>query len=1114
MKRTAILNFVAALAVPLFSAGPVTADDTELFLGEVDPIDGSQPNILFILDTSGSMGGNVITKLPYDANQVYDAGCPADVVFWREGPGDPPACDSDNYFNRSALECESAEIAFASSGVYTDRATQYHRGNIRWQRIRSGAKNREVECRGDRGIHGEGDPNKVFAQDGDLNEMWTADEAAEVSWTGLTTGRTYSLYDANYVNWWNDNGVTIGVDTRINIVKQVTNQLLDSMKGVNVGLMRFNNEQGGPVLQQIDDIDLIRDDMKAQVTALPSQGWTPLSETLYEAGQYYTGGSVVYGDVGPVLSVPGSRNPADLTAYNQPVSFECQKNYIVMLSDGEPTRDVDADDRIAALPGYAQAVGPACGTGTNGACLDDMAKYLFEADIEPNLRGQQNVTTYTIGFVENIPLLQETANKGGGEYFQANDAASLTTVLTNIVREILEDDTTFVSPTVSVNAFNRTQTLNDLFVAVFRPAGEEHWPGNIKKYKLVDGEIVGVDEVTAVVDPATGFFKENAHSIWSAQADGSNVAEGGAANQLPDPAMRKVFTYLGNKNLAADINRFNEANADLLDALDGLPGYAAENSCPSRNCDIIRHARGIDMTDTDQDGNIDEPRYAMGDPLHARPVSVIYGGSEVNPDLDDSVIYTASNDGYLHALDPNSGKELWAFIPAELFEHLPRLYENNATADRFYGIDGNLRAVKVDKDGNGIVEPLEGDRVYLYYGMRRGGDTVFAMDVTDKQNPILMWAKDGNDIPGLGQTWSTPIPTRIEIADKGQNPDDSVLVFGGGYDSSQDNDPYSVDGSGNNITIIDALSGALLWQASSDNSNLNLPKMVNSIPGDVRVLDLNNDGYADRFYASDTGGRVWRIDITNGNTANTLAAGGVLAELGAAGMGAPTLADTRRFYYAPDTAVITTKSMRFMHVGIGSGYRAHPLDRDNQNAFFALRDKNTFNSLTQAQYDALAPITPADLVDVTDDASPNIADGQPGWKIELRGGGWIGEKVLAEARTFADKVFFTTFTPKSGDNPCLPGLGVNKLFIVNASDGSPVNNLDGVGGDDDLTVEDRIYSLSQGGIAPEIVFLFPGNEACKGGDCDRVYGFVGVEGIGGLDLPPFVRTYWSQDDTE
>jgi type IV pilus assembly protein PilY1 len=1114
MKKTAIINFVAALAIPMFAAGPVNADDTELFLGQVDPVDGAQPNILFILDTSGSMGGEVVTKIPYNSELEYQAGCPDDRIYWREGPGDPPACDSDNWFSRGALECDSARLAFESSGVYTDRAAQYNSNTERWERIRSAEKDSVVECRGDRGIHGEDGSDRVYAQDGDRDNPWSDAQADEVSWSGSDTGRTYTLYDANYVNWWNDNVDTIGVDTRINIVKQVTNQLLDSLKGVNVGLMRFNFDQGGPVLQQIEDIEISRDDMKAQVDALLADGWTPLSETLYEAGQYYTGGSVVYGDVGPLFSVPASRNPADGTVYNQPISFECQKNYIVMLTDGEPTRDVDADARIEALPGYAQAVGPACSTGANGACLDDMAKYLFETDIDPGLPGQQNVSTYTIGFAINLPLLQETANKGGGEYYTANDAASLSTVLTNIVREILEDDTTFVSPTVSVNAFNRTQTLNDLFVAVFRPAAEEHWPGNIKKYKLIDGEIVGVDEASPVVDPATGFFKENAQSIWSANADGASVSEGGAANQLPGPAVRQVYTYLGNRTLTAAINRVSEANVDLLDYLDGRPGYDAGNTCPSRNCDIIRHARGIDVLDEDQDGNSDEPRMAMGDPLHARPVSVIYGGTEANPDLDDAVLFTASNDGNLHALDPVSGEELWTFIPQEMLDHLPRIYDNNATNARFYGIDGNLRSVKFDKDRDGIVEPLDGDRVYLFFGMRRGGNTVYAMDVTRKQQPILRWAKNSDDWPGLGQTWSTPTPTRIEISDKAQNADDFVLVFGGGYDSSQDNDPYSEDGSGNGIYIVDALSGNLLWRASKDNSNLNLPKMVNSIPADIRVLDLNNDGYADRFYASDTGGRVWRLDITNGNGANTLAAGGVFAELGAAGLAVPDLGNTRRFYYAPDTAVITTSAMRFMHVGIGSGYRAHPLDRDNQNAFYALRDKNTFNKLTQAQYDVLPPITPADLVDVTDDPNPNIAAGLPGWKIELRDGGWIGEKVLSESRTFADRVFFTTFTPKASDNPCLPGLGVNKLFIVNAVDGSPVTNLDGVGGDDDLTVEDRVFSLSQGGIAPEIVFLFPGDEACKGGDCDRVYGFVGVEGIGGLDLPPFVRTYWSQENTE
>ena len=42
----------------------------------------------------------------------------------------------------------------------------------------------------------------------------------------------------------------------------------------------------------------------------------------------------------------------------------------------------------------------------------------------------------------------------------------------------------------------------------------------------------------------------------------------------------------------------------------------------------------------------------------------------------------------------------------------------------------------------------------------------------------------------------------------------------------------------------------------------------------------NGDGYSDRMYAADLGGRIFRYDITNGNSASTLVAGGVFAALG------------------------------------------------------------------------------------------------------------------------------------------------------------------------------------------------------------------------------------------
>jgi hypothetical protein len=153
---------------------------------------------------------------------------------------------------------------------------------------------------------------------------------------------------------------------------------------------------------------------------------------------------------------------------------------------------------------------------------------------------------------------------------------------------------------------------------------------------------------------------------------------------------------------------------------------------------------------------------------------------------------------------------------------------------------------------------------------------------------------------------------------------------------------------------------------------------------------------------------------------------------------------------------------------------------------------------------------------VTTDITPNMAPGDPGWKIQLSAGGELGtgEKVLSESRTFADTVFFTTFTPGANVNPCQPGQGLNKLYAVSVVDGRPVNNLDGVGSDSDLTVDDRVQDLAMGGIAPEIVFLFPDPNACTTGDCQMVYGFVGLEGIGNLNLPPYVRTYWEQAGSE
>src|SRR5690606_1963085 len=116
----------------------------------------------------------------------------------------------------------------------------------------------------------------------------------------------------------------------------------------------------------------------------------------------------------------------------------------------------------------------------------------------------------------------------------------------------------------------------------------------------------------------------------------------------------------------------------------------------------------------------------------------------------------ATNDGYLHAIDTADGGERWAFIPEEFLGDMEWLYRNESVPDKHYGIDGSIR-VQIVEDGDGVIN--NDDRVYLYFGMRRGGDVYYALDVTDPEDPEFLWKKNSGDLPlSVGQSWSNPVP--------------------------------------------------------------------------------------------------------------------------------------------------------------------------------------------------------------------------------------------------------------------------------------------------------------------------------------------------------------------
>ena len=754
----------SAALCALLAATPAAGDDTELFVTDTRRFPDARPNVLLILDTSASLAQAVETQERYDSAVQYTGHCDASRVYWRTGVGAPPQCSTDRWFERSALVCRNTLDAFdQGNGGHIDRFARFDAaGGGRWERLDEQDKSLPVECEDDGGSHGDGtDPLAVFARNGDASSPWSTDPRDEIVWGQRPADRRYTVYDTNYLNWYHGPRPVPG--TRHLVLQDVATTLLTQVDGVNVGLMATNFDQGGSVLHAIEDIDTARATLIDTVSGLTAAGGSPLAETLYEAGQYFAGRAVDYGGGhGPQVSVAQSRDPDRGAAhYASPMGLGCQKNFIVLLTDGVPTQDVDADVSIASLPGFSDAVGSACdGTG-DGACLDDMAAYLFAADLDLSSPGKQNVITYVVGFTADDPLLQATAVRGGGAYFTTAERASLQAALTNAVTSILETQTAFAAMTVPVDRFNRLRNGNELYLAVFRPTANAHWPGNIRKYRLrgSDGAILDARGLPAI-DTGSAWFVPDSRSFWSTGADGEDVAQGGAAGQIPDPASRNVYTYLGDPQLTHSDNALHGSNSLIDEALLGI----SDPGDPARD-EVIDFIRGSLTARTLRPG---ERPSRMGDPLHGKPVAITYGGTVDDPDPEDQVIYAATNDGFLHAIDAQTGSEHWAFIPAEFLQDQLVLHANDATPDKHYGIGGTIRA-HVQADGNGVIEPLKGERVYLFFGMRRGGSSYYGLDVTRLDAPQVLWRLDAATLPGLGQTWSTPVAARVRVQGAGQN---------------------------------------------------------------------------------------------------------------------------------------------------------------------------------------------------------------------------------------------------------------------------------------------------------------------------------------------------------
>lgn len=1005
-----------SLTLVLFSS-LLYADDTEIFFNIEQDV--ARPNILFFLDNSGSMDTKVqVQSADFDPSVNYSGDYSSNYVYFQNN-------NKLYTIKKSLIECPDLFSKLGSIGKTAPYRMSYYYQN-RWNSLDDfNINNSRTECQ--------------------------ADSSSNIKWNKM---EAFSFYSANYLNWYfNHRGTT--TMTRLEIVQKVTNDLVDGLEGVNIGLMTFNPKnysEGGIVVVPVENVDDNRDTFKQTVNNLYPTTNTPIAESLFGAKRYFEGGD-------PFLN--SSYYQADGAFenghYKSPISLECQANYVVLLTDGEPTQDGNHNDYMENELGIKDC---------SGNCLDEISGYMHNNDLSSKYDGRQNAIINTIGFQTDQQLLSDAATKGGGSYYLADNVDNLEEVFYKIIKEVLTTNTTYSSPGVSVNNFNQLTHLDALYYSVFEPVVEPYWPGNLKRYRLKsDGTIVDQNGNDAI-DDSTGFFKDTSKSYWSASVDGAKAASGGLASKLPaDNSQRKVYTYYDSsqsKDLTASVNAVTTANtSNLTKAM-----FGDASMSDARLQKLINWTRGQDVTDVDKDDNTTEGRQTIGDPLHSQPNLQVYGGTEDDP---DTTVFFGDNQGFIHAVDGETGSLYFSFIPAELLANQGILMDNQvAETQRPYGMDGSIVSWFNDIDNNLLVN--DEDTVYIYSGMRRGGRSYYALDVTDRSNPKVLWTIHGGSgsFSELGQSWSNPVKKRVRIGSDIKD----VLFFSGGYDPQQDSvGVRTQDSMGRAIYMVDAKTGALLWWAGPTDSgaNLELAQLDYSIPATPAVIDVNGDGLSDQLYVGDMGGQLWRFDFTNGNAANSFATGGVI--LNVAG---DTAASNRRFYHTPDISGTLTGGARFLNVAIGSGYQAHPLDKDVDDRFYKLTISSIGTPKNEDGDVEYQTLSESDLFDTTenliqqgtqdekDDAEASLDDAK-GWFIRLTRD---GEKVLSTSTTLRGDVYFTTYEPSGNLDPCVPAAGQSRLYHVKLRDGRAVVNYDGLGEEDELTAPDREVTLQTIGLPP------------------------------------------------
>lgn len=410
----------------------------------------------------------------------------------------------------------------------------------------------------------------------------------------------------------------------------------------------------------------------------------------------------------------------------------------------------------------------------------------------------------------------------GGAYF-VNDGDGIVKSISDFASKLAVS--TKVKP-ISTGNFSvpfdpfGSKTKFDSYLPMLNPSIGKNtlWVGNVKKYSIKDGAMVGKNGNNVLdVLKSDGSFNENTKDFWNHSteaSDGGDSQKGGVLSNIFNPADNKDRNLW--VNTAGKLVKLSVDDSKKPQGFDALASDAAYTNKLKRqlinflgypvpvNNDALADAGGK-IKDKALNEGFDANHKTHGAVLHSRPQlitkKVAYENGEVKESSREDYMLYGSFDGSLRVVDDKTGKEVFTFVPRHIAKQqgeylVPK--NTDAPSALKYGVDATWNVYAdyesgASTSGSGAsattTVTLKAKNVIAAGGLRMGGSEYYALNLSDFTSPKLIYARgaDDSDYSNMGQSWGTPTVGYVKTGESGTGANKTihktmVHFLPGGYD--------------------------------------------------------------------------------------------------------------------------------------------------------------------------------------------------------------------------------------------------------------------------------------------------------------------------------------------